>query len=349
MATLLDKYYNVRIKLRNDSHSNWKIQENKDFRPYDGEIIIYDILGEKEAVELNISPINFQMVKIGDGVHTIKELPFINDIRPWIKTGEKLGTIQVLDQSVYVKGLTEEEQNIYMAFQLIENYYVKTEIDKKVEEIYTKIDDNFSILSKQIEELSNKVDNNFLILSEKNNELSNRIDNNFLTLSEKINKVQNDSIVEIKKLENGLDYDILQGKQLINTIVVPPQIYVSSGEIINGNQIKLNFVNKKESVFIDLSKLTGIDGSGNGGIYYPFENATNVQIEIDQENRIIAANLLDGTVNLGKLQAELRELIINGVGAGGTFDMGLLSEIALTGNVNDLIQYDGDYLILNCN
>lgn len=59
VSTLLDKYYNVRIKLRNDSHSNWKIQEEKGFRPYDGEIIIYDILEEAEAANLNMSPIPF--------------------------------------------------------------------------------------------------------------------------------------------------------------------------------------------------------------------------------------------------------------------------------------------------
>ncbi len=59
VPTLLDKYYNVRIKLRNDSHSNWKIQEENGFRPYDGEIIIYDILEEAEAANLNMPPIPF--------------------------------------------------------------------------------------------------------------------------------------------------------------------------------------------------------------------------------------------------------------------------------------------------
>ena len=116
MTTLLDKYYNVRIKLRNDSHSNWKIQEEKDFRPYDGEVIIYDILNEAEAKQLNIPPVPFQMVKIGDGIRTLKELPFINDLSLHITTGKDKGAISILGEDVYVKGLTPDQHDIIMAF-----------------------------------------------------------------------------------------------------------------------------------------------------------------------------------------------------------------------------------------
>lgn len=67
MALLPDRIFNVRIKLRNDSHANWEKQTN--FVPMDGEIIIYDIDNDHK----------FQLLKIGDGITKISELPFIND------------------------------------------------------------------------------------------------------------------------------------------------------------------------------------------------------------------------------------------------------------------------------
>ena len=57
MSESIDKYFNVRIKLRTDSHSNWNKKEN--FIPYKGEIIIYDILKDEEAILLNKEPINY--------------------------------------------------------------------------------------------------------------------------------------------------------------------------------------------------------------------------------------------------------------------------------------------------
>lgn len=57
MATLMDKYYNVRIKLRNDSWTNWKSKQ--DFVPYDGEIIIYDIPTIEERRKYGLDTLNY--------------------------------------------------------------------------------------------------------------------------------------------------------------------------------------------------------------------------------------------------------------------------------------------------
>ena len=103
MAELIDKYFNVRVKLRNDSHENWE-NKAKDFTPFDGEVIIYDINKDYP----------FQLLKIGDGVHKVGELPFINDLT---------------------------------------KYYTKVEIDEKISEIYTKIDENFFTLNTKIDKV----------------------------------------------------------------------------------------------------------------------------------------------------------------------------------------------------
>lgn len=260
VAELIDKYFNVRVKLRNDSHENW---ENKaqDFTPFDGEVVIYDI-NENYPI---------QLLKIGDGVHKIGELPFINDLT---------------------------------------QYYTKIEIDEKVTEIYTRIDQNFSFLD-------NKIDT-----------------------------VAENSEVRLALAENGIDYNLYQGDNLVDQIIMPPDVYVSGGEIVEGNKIRLDFANKRESVIIDLSKLKDIH-------YFQFENASTVQVEIDQESRIIAANLLDESVNMGKLDPDLQQLIRNGIGVDENYDEDLLrillANIAFTGNVNELNQYDNTYLILDCN
>lgn len=68
MTLLPDRVFNVRIKLRNDSHANWEKQSN--FVPMDGEIIIYDKDSEHP----------YQLLKIGDGVSSLNHLPFINSV-----------------------------------------------------------------------------------------------------------------------------------------------------------------------------------------------------------------------------------------------------------------------------
>ncbi len=56
------------------------------------------------------------MIKVGDGVHTLKDLPFINDSSSHITTGENKGAISVLGKDIFVKGLELDQHNIIMAF-----------------------------------------------------------------------------------------------------------------------------------------------------------------------------------------------------------------------------------------
>lgn len=92
MADLLDKYFNVRIKLRNDSYQNWNSKEN--FIPYDGEVIIYDRIDAVEAIKTGLDQKDFQLIKIGDGVTKLSDLPFINDFYTKEEIDEFLKEIQ---------------------------------------------------------------------------------------------------------------------------------------------------------------------------------------------------------------------------------------------------------------
>lgn len=148
MAELIDKYFNVRIKLRNDSWTNWKKQE-KTFRPYDGEIIIYDIPTAEERATYGLRPNQkFQMIKIGDGLTYLENLPFINDIASAITTGSQKGALSILGTDIFIKGLEPDQHDIIMAFQPIANYYTKNEVDEE----FSKVRAEIEILKKDIEE-----------------------------------------------------------------------------------------------------------------------------------------------------------------------------------------------------
>lgn len=109
MSSLMDKYFNVRVKLRNDSHYNWE-NKAKDFIPLDGEMILYDIDDNHP----------YQLIKVGNGYTPVIELPFLN----YIQTGKESGCISVNGNDIKVKNINT------MAYEPIENYYTKTEVDE---------------------------------------------------------------------------------------------------------------------------------------------------------------------------------------------------------------------------
>ena len=142
MATLMDKYYNVRIKLRNDSWTNW--ESKQDFVPYDGEVIIYDIPTLEEKRKYGLDTLNYQIIKIGDGVKTLKELPAINEMTSVlnITTGSENGTISVSGKDVYVKGLNNSE---IMCFERQDKYQTVSDANAIKDQI-SKVALNLQVL-----------------------------------------------------------------------------------------------------------------------------------------------------------------------------------------------------------
>ena len=61
----------TRIQIKHDAKANWDKATN--FKPLPGEIIIYDGVIE-DGIYL-VQP----RIKIGDGIHTVSELPFMED------------------------------------------------------------------------------------------------------------------------------------------------------------------------------------------------------------------------------------------------------------------------------
>lgn len=350
MATLLDKYYNVRIKLRNDSHINWAEKENT-FVPFDGEIIIYDILDAEEAIKLSekretkIDPIPFQMIKIGDGKTTLGMLPFVNDFASYIGTGEKNGAISVLGKDVFVQGLQPSQYDTYMAFELQEDYYTKTDVDKKIkeeadariaadEQLQKNIDAEKSAREAADIQLQGNIDAEITarikaVADEAaariaaDNALDAKIEETRKNIEEnievKLNEVRDDfyefkeeteaAIEESNKknaitLENpsSLVYNLLQGGNLVGTINIPKDLFVKSGKIVidpdglaAGTYIELVLQNQEEPIYINVGSL--ID------IYTHQQQAAQVQVNVDNNTRIISASIVPGSITSTEIAA----------------------------------------------
>ena len=315
MATLLDKYYNVRIKLRNDSHSNWKIQEEKGFRPYDGEIIIYDILGETEAAQLNMPPVPFQMLKIGDGVHTLKELPFVNDLSSHITTGKDKGAISVLGEDIYVKGLTPDQHNVIMAFQPIKNFYSKIEADNLMateravrEAAEALLQENINKEAKTRQEadaaLNQKIQDTQKNIEENIEVKLTEVREDFYDFKEETEEALQQAVTNgTVTLENpsSLVYNLKQGGQTVGTINIPKDLFVKSGKIVTnptglaaGTYIELVLQNQNNPIYINVGTL--ID------IYTHQQKAAQVQVNVDNNTRIISATIVPGSITSAEIK-----------------------------------------------
>ena len=82
---MTEKILNTRIINKHETQSDW---EKSSFIPKQGEVIIYDI-------DANYS---YERMKIGDGVSTVNQLPFIDDsIKTSIETAANLITPDDID------------------------------------------------------------------------------------------------------------------------------------------------------------------------------------------------------------------------------------------------------------
>ena len=223
----IDKYYNVRIKLRTDSWTHW-LSKNT-FIPYEGEVIIYNALNEEEALKLGMKPITYQQIKIGDGATPLKDLPFINDLSALsldIKTSELLGAINFAGKDIYVKGLEVENHSTIMCFQPIDQYYSKTTIENKInavkdfvdskiqaeqdsrkEQYENLIDDNNEFkneITKNIDDLELLIEN----LEKTDTSIESRIQN----VASKLETLTGDANVSIKELQDNLNIELEQLK-----------------------------------------------------------------------------------------------------------------------------------------
>lgn len=104
---LPDRIFNVRIKLRNDSHSNWA--KKTDFVPMDGEIVIYDIDNSHQ----------YQLIKIGDGITKLQDLPFINEF-----DAKNLYTKKEVDELIAKEASTRKNNDVKL----------QTSIDDEIQE-----------------------------------------------------------------------------------------------------------------------------------------------------------------------------------------------------------------------
>ena len=394
MATLMDKYYNVRIKLRNDSWTNWKSKQ--DFVPYDGEIIIYDIPTIEERRKYGLDTLNYQIIKIGDGVKTLKELPAVNEMSSIlnITMGSKNGTISVSGNDIYVKGLNDStimcfesqskyqtvsnaiamkeliSQNISEVASNLETLQTSTTADitalrslindstggnaSKIEEIETKIitEENQRQIADEaiLAEVRNSVEvlvdsltdtkidfdnsiyelNNAIISETQDREEKdislqssiNKLTSSIDSLEESFVQLEKAGIVSLREGEDG--YELLQNDEVVGTIVLPQDTYLTEGRIvkINGETILELSIKGGDIVSISLDDLINN--------YDTQQFAEKVQLQINNDNIISAslvansitsADIANGSILEDSLSPEVRlKLNSSGDGTGASQD-----------------------------
>lgn len=102
-----NKEMKTRIVHKHDLEKNWDRASN--FIPLEGEIIIYDI--EQSANDLpegRTVLYNYPRIKIGDGVHSVSSLSFVNNIA----TDDEI--MALLSKCDIVTSVSDSTDNIYL-------------------------------------------------------------------------------------------------------------------------------------------------------------------------------------------------------------------------------------------
>lgn len=161
------------------------------------------------------------------------------------------------------------------------------------------------------------------------------------TVQEQLDKNSEASIVSIDTTittEGSLkSYTIKQDNQVIGTIDIPKDMVVSKGEVVRitaeqateerpeGIYIVLTLANAtNDELYINVGTL--ID------IYTAEENATEIQLAVNQTNNEISATIVEGSITENKLDAALKAKLAKAVSS---------VQSITTGNENGTIRVDG--------
>jgi hypothetical protein len=108
------------------------------------------------------------------------------------------------------------------------------------------------------------------------------------------------SQVTLAKSDDGLTYTLKQGNNEVGTIDIPKDMVVESGSVVvdpegqtAGTYIKLVLANVADPLFINVGTLVDL--------YTASENATQVQVSVDNTTRKISASIVAGSVNTTEL------------------------------------------------
>jgi hypothetical protein len=108
------------------------------------------------------------------------------------------------------------------------------------------------------------------------------------------------SQVALVKSDDGLTYTLKQGNNEVGTIDIPKDMVVESGSVVvdpegqtAGTYIKLVLANVADPLFINVGTLVDL--------YTASENATQVQVSVDNTTRKISASIVAGSVNTTEL------------------------------------------------
>ena len=146
----MSKIINTRISQKHDFEYNW-INSASEFIPRVGELIVYEVEVDKEGnlltqlPEGRTEPYTYSRMKIGDGITSVENLPFIDDALL-----ERVGVLEAIDHDAYIASdvvvLSESQKYTDSAITTVEGKV--TELSGNVyskEETFTKDEVNAAI------------------------------------------------------------------------------------------------------------------------------------------------------------------------------------------------------------
>lgn len=301
---------NTRIQLKYDLLGNWITSS---FIPLKGEVCIAEIPSNTSNSGLTPPAIG---IKIGDGIKTFNQLPWIQavagDVYGWAKHNSVVNDDTRSDLQSLISTTISDSNTLYRIQQGTGNDINKYFLQKKDlnEADYSNVPNSVIDLSTIFSKLTGAM--HFIGFSTTvitdGGTESPTINNNIIT-----DLNNGDVTIYQEALSNNDETTVIVSKEFVWTgtnweLLGDEGSYVLKGSITN-NDIAQN-------ANIDQSKINGLTTALNNkieGIQVP--DATEV------------SGFKDLTITNKKIQ---------------------LANIAETGNINDLIQDQGDYIILNC-
>ena len=371
MAT---KTLNTRIQLKYDTLDNWiaSARTTPPFKPLKGEICIVEIPNTNTAAETtqndqgNLTPPAIG-IKVGDGSNHFLGLPWIQGL-----AGDVYGWAKQVNPPTASQLIYDSENN----------ESIKTKIDSIVGSLQVDTNTQYRIV-RGTEDNANKY---YLQSKAKDETFSDSItETAFLDLTDVINSISNlgtaanatvatgpiadnDSSTDLTTKQQVASYvaektaGLTYAMHYKGTVTADPTKTAPSGNYIEGDVVTFNI---SEYVYDGSSwRELGTEGSyAIKGSITKTDLDSSLQTEIDNKvvkngtDRLMTAD--EGTklsgIETGAQVNTLEKITVpSDSGTGADKELTItnktvkLAKIADTGNVNDLIQTTGDYLILYC-
>lgn len=321
---MAEKILNTRIQLKGDSYANW-IEKNPVLLA--NEIAIVSIT-EEDSTSVNKPGVYF---KVGDGTSNFSELGFTSgiagDVYQWAKAANKpvYTATEITGLEDYISGKINDTNTKYQIIQDLNNQNKFTLQSKEIGETEWT---NVSIITIPTVETPEVTVPEYTLVK-----LTTPTNGAFATY-----ELQKDGVLVGEKIDIPKDYLVKSATIKTAEGESDPSGYPAGTKYIDFVVNSIEGVGNESHIYLNVNELVDAYTSGNG---ISISDTNEISIKIVSENglSVDASGIkmaLATTDTAGAMSASDKTKLDN------------LHTIATSGNVNDLVQTEGDVLVLNC-